>query len=447
MATAPGPSLARVASKVPQLRRDRLGFMEWLHRDYGDVVRIPFGPRVSYGLFAPEHFAQVLVTNHKNHWKGRTFAKTAAYLGNGLATSEGKFWQSQRRKMNPHFSREALGSISEVMVQNIGTMLDRWSEFAKHETEFDASFEFQRLVMNVVARSLFGNQVPEADISAVIEGIREALAFTNQRIMIPFDIPESWPLPSNRRYRRAIDKLDALVARFIRDERGREEPSHTLLSMLVSAQDPETGEYMSDQQIRDEVMTIFLGGTDTSGNTLGWVLTYLQRHPEVQARAREEVARVLSGRAPRAEDFMALPFVRRTIEETLRLSPQNWVMSRDSLADQTIAGFEIPKGATIFLGVYVAHRRPDIWENPEGFDPDRFAPEKASARHLLAHLPFGAGARKCVGFHFAMMEITFAITMILQRFEIQVTNADSIVPSPTWSLWPSPGVMTRLHEK
>lgn len=426
---------------------DRLGFMEWLHSSYGDIVRVPFGPRVSYALFHPEHFAQVLVTHHKEHYKGRTFAKTAAYLGNGLATSEGKYWQSQRRKMNPHFSREALTGISKIMLANIEAMLERWSQKEREGEVFDAAFEFQRLVMNVVARSLFGNEVPEHEITEVVQGIRAALAFTNSRIMNPIDIPESWPLPSNLKFRRSVQKLDEIVGRFIRDERHRTTPSGTLISMLISAEDPETGEKMTDQQIRDEVLTMFLGGTDTSGNTLSWVLYYLQMYPEVRKKAEEEVVRVLQGRTPTPESFMQLGYIKRVIEETLRLSPQNWVMSRDTLSEQTLGGYTIPKDTTVFLGVYITHRRPDIWENPLSFDPDRFLPDRASGRHLLSYLPFGSGPRKCIGFHFAMMEITFAISMILQRFDLEVVNAAGIRPSPTWSLWPTPGVNIRLKSK
>ncbi len=442
----PGPNQLKMLAALPMLLGDRLGWMMSLEKTYGDVVRLPFGPRVSYALFLPEHYAQVFVTNGKAHWKGRTFQKTAAYLGNGLATSEGAFWQRQRRSLNPHFTREALSGLGGIMVDNIDAMLERWRGRVKRGETIDFAFEFQRLAMGVVARALFGMSVPEGKVATIIECIKEALSFTTARTMNPFDIQESWPLPANVRYRRAVEKLDAAVLEFIRAERVRPEPGTTLLSMLVNAQDPETGEAMTDRQIRDEVMTMFLGGTDTSGNTLSWVCYYLDRLPGIRAKVLEEIGREIGSRRPTAADFMRLSYLRRVIDETLRLSPQNWVMSRDSLERQDIGGYTIPAGSTIFMGVYVTHRRPDIWgEAAEEFDPDRFLPERSNGRHPLAYLPFGAGQRKCIGFHFAQMEIVFAVTRILQAFRYQLVEPERIKPKPTWSLWPDPGVRARLE--
>jgi cytochrome P450 len=436
---APGPSPAEVVSQLPLILGDRLGWMERVHRKYGDVVRVPMGPRTIYAVFHPDHLRHVLVANAKNYWKGRTFEKTGAYMGKGLATTEGQAWQIQRRRMNPHFHRDAIRGLADVIHFNVDRMIERWSS----ERTVDLSLEFQRFAMETVARAMFGVGVPEAKIQHIIEAFKETLKYTTRRTLSPFDFPERLPLPSNRKFKKAVSFLDDIVYGIIREEQAAKGPSGTLLSMLVRATDPETGEKMSDKQLRDEVMTMFLGGTDTSGNTLSWVFTNLQRHPEVLARVRAEVD-LLGGRKPGADDLDKLDYTRRTVEETLRLFPQNWVGSRDTLAVDSIGGFHIPAERTVFLGVYVVHRRPDFWENPLAFDPDRFLPDKLVGKHPLQYLPFGAGTRKCIGYNFAMMEICLCIARLLRTFQIEVLKPDAIRPYPTWSLWPKPGVPARL---
>lgn len=434
---APGPSLPEVLSQLPLILGDRLGWMTRIHEKYGDIVRVPMGPRSIYAVFHPDHIRHVLVTNQKNYWKGRTFEKTAAYMGKGLATTEGAEWQVQRRRMNPQFHREALKGLTGIMVQNIQAMLDRWEKAALEERTIDLALEFQRLAMETVARSFFGMGVPESRIGEIIESFKVALKHTTRRTLNPFDIPESWPLPANFKFQKAVSVIDDIVYGMIREERARVEPSPTLLGMLVRAADPETGELMTEKQLRDEVLTMFIGGTDTSGNTLSWVFYNLDRHPELQKKVRSEVEQ--AGR-----EFDRLEYTKRFVDETLRLFPQNWVGSRDAIGEDTIGGYTIPAGSTVFLGVYIAHRRPDFWENPEAFDPERFLPENLTGKHPLRYLPFGAGSRKCIGYHFAMMEICLTIAMALERFEFKVQGADRITKYATWSLWPKPGVPVKL---
>jgi cytochrome P450 len=443
---APGPTLLHVLRQLPLIIGDRLAWMTDLQRRYGDVVRIPLGPRVVHGVFHPDGIRHVLVTNAKNYWKGRTFAKTASYLGNGLATSEGAEWQTQRRRMNPSFQRQALHSLSAILVQNGTLMLERWRAAARAGVVVDLALEFQRLALEGVARALFGSEIPEKRITDIVAAFRLAFHYTTQRTLIPFNIPESFPLPGTAKLRRALRLLDDEVYRVIAAERNRATPSGTLLSLLVHATDPLTGETMSDQQLRDEVMTLLIAGTDTTGNTLSWLFYNLHRYPEVRARVLEETAAVVGSRPPAEEDIARMDYTRRVAEETLRLFPQNWVMSRDAWDEDCIGGYTIPAGSTVFLGVYITHRRPDFWEDPEKFDPDRFLPERQAARTALCYLPFGAGSRKCIGGTFAFMEIGVAVPMILQRFQIELVAAESVRRNATWSLWPKPGLFARLRE-
>lgn len=233
----------------------------------------------------------------------------------------------------------------------------------------------------------------------------------------------------------------------IENEKSKSVPSQTVLAMLVRARDPETNEYMSAKQVRDEVMTMFLGGTDTTGNTTSWLFYNLHAHPEIQEKVREEIKSVVGERTPHSEDLMKLSYLRRVIDETLRLFPQNWVMSRDTLEKDTVAGVEIPADTTVFIGVYLIHRREDFWDKPLLFDPDRFLPERSAGRHPLCYLPFGAGQRKCIGFNFALMEMLLATTLILQNYTFSIQNPEKVKPNPTWSLWPSPGLPILFREK
>lgn len=444
MYQTPGPSVLSVIGQLPRIINNRLEWMIETQKKYGDIVRLPFGPRTHYAVFHPDYFRHILVANAKNYCKGRTFEKTAAYLGQGIATIEGAPWQIQRRRMNPHLNREALAGIADSMVQNIQQLLLRWEKIARQGETLDLADEFQRLALETVARALFGVEVPETEISQIISAFKISLKHTSRRTMNPFDIPESLPIPSNIRFARAIAYLDATVYRMIREEAAREEPSHTLLAMLLNATDPETGERMTEKQLRDEVMTLFLGGTDTSGNTLSWVFYNLATQPTIKAQALEEISTLLNGRLPQFEDVPNLSYLKRLVEETLRLYPQNWAMSRDTIAEDTIGGCTIPAGSTVFLGTYVAHRRPDFWENSEQFDPNRFLPENSKGRHTLSYIPFGAGPRKCIGYQFALMEFAFAISMILQKFDFEL-ETHRVTPYPSWSLWPKPGLKAKLH--
>lgn len=440
--SAPGPGRLEVLGSLPLILGDRLGWMEEVFRKHGDIARLPLGPRTVHVVFHPDYIRHVLVTNAKNYWKGRTFEKTSGYLGKGLATAEGEAWQAQRRRMNPQFHRDALAGLSSIVCACIDRMLDRWSGAAKKGELVDLSVELQRLAMEVVARSLFGSEVLEEKIAAIIQSIKVALAYTTARTLNPFDVSERLPLPGNLKFRKAIAVLDEVVYGIIEEERRRQPPSGNLLSLLIHARDPETGLGMPAEQLRDEVMTMFLGGTDTSGNTMSWVFYNLHRHPELRERVTREAER--AGSIP---DPAKLDLARRVTEETLRLYPQNWVGSRDAYAADTIGGYEIPAGSTVFLGVYIAHRRADFWKDPLAFDPDRFLPEAVKGRHPMAYLPFGAGTRKCIGFHFAMMEITSTIAMALRRFSFELVDAKSIRRHASWSLWPKPAMLARLVEK
>ena len=444
---APGPSFLEVLWHLPSLFWRRLAFMYHVHEKYGDIVRLPFGPRVVYAVFHPDLARQVLISDHKRFWKGRTFQKTATYLGDGLATSEGAYWKSQRRRMNPDFHRRSLASLSPLMIKHITALVERLDGHARSGQPVDLREEFARVAMEVVTRTMLGSYVDDEQIPEIVEAFQVSLRFTARRALSPVDIPEALPIPSNLRFRRAVQLLDAVVYGFIEAEAKRDTPSDTLLGRLMAATDLTSGERMQPKQLRNEAMTIFLGGTDTTGNTLSWSAVTLDRHPAVRAKVDAEIAAQVSGAVPTPDEARRLPYLQAVLKETLRQYPQNWVMSRDALVDVELGGHTVPAGSTVFIGTHVIHHRPDLWEEPAAFRPERFLGDAGQGRHPLAWFPFGAGPRKCIGMAFATLEMSYAIPMIRKRFELELLEPDRIDTHATWSLWPRPRVLARVHAR
>lgn len=443
-----GPRGWPLLGVLPHLLGDRLSYMLSLQKQYGDVVTLPVGPLKSYVLYHPDDIQQVLFKRHSKYFKGRSFEKTKDYLGNGLATSEGDFWASQRRRMGGHFNWSTLSQLTDLMLIEIDKFIDSLIERSKKGESVDISTEFQRLALKTIVRTLFGSAIPTGDVEKLVESFRYVLKHTLNRIVLPFDIPNSFPLPSNLKFNRELGVMDSVVAKLIKEESERKTPSQTLMGILVRATDPEGKDQslMSQKQLRDEIMTLFLGGTDTSGNTMGWTTYNLARFPAVMAKAREEVDNLIGQRPPTFQDFEKMSFVKSVISETLRLFPQNWIMSRDTLEEDEIRGVKIPKGKTVFMAVYSVHRDPRFWDDPLKFDPGRFQTGE-NLKHPVCYLPFGGGPRKCIGFHFAYLEMTLAIARLLQRTQLQFTNLESVRPDPQWSLMMKPGLRVMVSPR
>ncbi len=254
------------------------------------------------------------------------------------------------------------------------------------------------------------------------------------------------PLPANRRFDKALQTIDEVVHRIIRERRrSGQEGGDDLLSMLMEARDEETGETMSDRQIRDEVTTIYLAGHETTAVTLAWAWYLLSKSPDVARQVREEVSLVLGDRTPGIEDLPNLTYTRMVLDETLRLYPAAWMISRTAVEEDEIGGYRIPAGHTLFLSPYFTHRRTDLWPNPEGFDPERFAPENGNGRPRFAYYPFGGGPRLCIGNNFALMEATLIVAMVMQRYRLDLMPGQTVKAHPKGTLRPRPGVWMMPH--
>ncbi len=300
-----------------------------------------------------------------------------------------------------------------------------------------------QLTQEIIVKTMFSTSIgADADVAA--RAFSDALAYMNQLLLLPIPLYHKLPLPAKRRFYQAVRTLDAIVYRIIAERRVSASAPDDLLGMLVSARDAETGEGMSDRQIRDEVMTIFLAGHETTANTLAWVWHLLGEHPQVDAAFRAEVSQVLAGRPPTAEDVPNLPYTGMVVSEALRLYPPAWMFARVLAEDDTLGGYLLPTGAMLMISPFVTHRDPRWWPDPDRFDPQRFTPEQAKARPRFAYFPFSGGPRVCIGEPFAWQEAILVMALVAQTYQLRPVPGHKVEPQPMSTLRPRRGVMVKL---
>lgn len=436
----PTPPGAPLLGHVRALRRNPLQFLQAQVRKHGDVVRLPVGPAHLILVAHPEGVRHVLQDHARNYTKqSRGFAVLRELLGQGLLTSEGEAWLRQRRLAQPAFHRQRLAGFASTMVDASTDLADMLEARADAGTAFDVAEDFTRLTLRIASTTLFGT-----DVSGAAQDIAEALArvqvFTYRRLIQPVPLPLGLPLPAHRRFERDIGTLHRVVHGIIARRRRDGGEHHDLLQMMMDARDADTGEQMSDTQLRDEVLTLLLAGHETTASALAWTVMLLSQHPSVRRDLESELARELGGRAPTQEDLPRLELTRRVVDESMRLYPPAWSFSRVAAEEDVVGGFRIPQGAYVLLAPWVTHRHPGVWDNPEGFDPDRFLPEQEQSRPRFAWFPFGGGPRQCIGNQFAMMEQVLVLATLLQRVRLNLTPGQVIHPMPAITLHPRPGV-------
>lgn len=437
---APGPRGGLVFGSLRAFRSDPIGMLMAARRDHGDVVRLRLGRLTAHLVSHPRGIRHVLQTRHLHYTKRtRGIAKLREILGNGLLTSDGEFWLRQRRTMQPAFHRERIQGFGSLMADAASRMLDGWERrFGEGPLRLDLAREMMALTLRIVAEALFGADV-EPVAGDVDRALGTALHVTNDRVKQPFDLPAWLPTPGNLRFRGAMRVLDGVVLAMIQQRR-RGEERDDLLSMLMQARDPETGQGMSDRQLRDEVMGVFLAGHETTANALTWTLYLLSQHPAEETELHAEVARVLGARAPTHENARQLAYASMVIQESMRLYPPAWLFGRSPAADEEIEGFSIPRGSLVFLSPYVTHRHPELWPDPERFSPQRFAPEQAARLDRYAYFPFGGGPRLCIGAPFANLEMLIVLASIVQRFSLRLAPGARVDAEPLVTLRPRHGM-------
>ena len=430
---------------LPQLRSDPIRtFLDAADR-FGDFVYLKAGPYHGFLVSDPAAIKHVLQDNARNYHKSPLYGRLRDSLGNGLLTSEDSFWLRQRRLAQPAFHRQRLIAMADAMVICTGQMLERWERTASAGKVIDVVEEMMGLTQAIIVRTMFST-----DLGMTAEVVNRTWPIINRRIGETFWSPKletTLPLPSNRRFWRALRELDDVVYRIIADRRQSRRDEPDLLSMFLTARDDETGAGMTDQQLRDEVMTMLLAGHETTSLALSWTYYLLSQHPDIERSITDEVDRVIGDDLPAFGHVDRLMRIRQTLEESLRLYPPAWGFSRLALGDDEIAGYQIPRGSIVFLIPFVVHRRPKLWPDPDRFDPDRFAPEYESARPRFAYIPFGGGPRGCIGNQFAMLEAQLIVAAIAQRFRVELVPGQEIRPEPLITLRPKPGIRATLKTR
>ncbi len=423
----PGPSRTWLFGNLKEFGRDQLGSMTRWAREYGDLVSARFGPKRVVFANHPELVEQVLVEQNRKFIKHYRLRRTKRTLGQGLLTSEGDFWRSQRKLAQPAFHRERIAAYARLMVDFTERMLESWADGQVRDVQDD----MMRLTLEIVAKTLFDAEIggDTADASAAMETLMRSFIARTGSLVTP---PHWLPTPHNLvRVERAIVRLERILLSIIAQRRKSGEDRGDLLSMLLHAQDEDSGRRMSDRQLRDEVMTLFMAGHETTANTLAWTWFLLAGHSDAEARLHAELDLVLGGRPPTVADLPRLAYTERVVNETLRVFPTVWVVGREAIEPVELDGYLIPAGTTVFMPQWVIHRDSRWYDDPEVFRPERWEGGLIQRIHRYAYFPFGGGPRLCIGNNFAQMEATLVLATIAQKFRIRLA-----LRCPWSSRWP-----------
>ena len=445
-AAPPGPPISLLGSLIYRPGRDPLAFFTNLAREYGDLVSYRMGGEQIFFVNDPPLIRDILVTHNRNFTKSRGLERTKRLLGNGLLTSEGAFHLRQRRLMQPAFHRERVAGYGSTMVEHADRLCRRWTD----GQTVDVSQEMMRVTLSIAGKTLFDLDVESqaADVGRALTDVIESF----WTAMLPLiDVLERMPIPPLRRARKARERLDAIMYRMIADRRAEGEAigdRGDLLSMLLLAQDDEDQHRrMSDQQVRDEAMTIFLAGHETTANALTWTWYLLSQSPEVECRLHDEVDRVLGDRFPGVSDIPSLGFVERVVTEAMRLYPPAWIIGRRALEDYRIGGFVAPARSIFVMSQYVVHRDPRHYRDPDRFNPERWTPEFRAALPKFAYFPFGGGPRQCIGESFAWMELVLVVSTIAQCWSLSHVPGHRVELQPVITLRSKHGMEMTLHAR
>ena len=398
----------------------------------------------------PDWIKEMLVNKADIYTKGRLNRQILGpALGNGLLTAEGDFWRRQRRIAAPAFHFQRLQVLADVMVDSALATAERWEEHAGTGRHIDIAHEMMRLTMGIVARTLF-----TSDIAGDIDRLGKAVSTLIENLgrLSPIDflgLPEWLPRYREPQVRAAMKMLDEMIFRIIEQRRAAGEGAREdLLQMLLDARDPETGEGMSDRQLRDEVMTLFAAGHETTAQALSWAFYLLSQHPDEEARYHAELDTLLGDRRPSFDDMRTLERTRMIIDETLRLYPPAFSISRTASQDDRLGGeLAVPKGAIVSAVPWITHRNPKLWTDPDRFDPERFADHEIYARYKHAYFPFGAGQRICIGSGFAQLEARMVMAVIGRRYRLTLKSGHPVQPQARVTLRPRFGMKMRIDKR
>ena len=439
--SAAGPKGHWLKGNLAQFVEGRLGFLEENFQRHGDVFKIRFGPKPILVFSHPDAVEEILVTKNKSFIKHFALKNTRTTLGQGLLTSEGDFWRRQRKLAQPAFHRDQIARHASMMVDFTTRMLESWKDGQSR----DAQADMMQLTLVIAAKALFDADVTgeSAGASAAMEVLMKAFTARVGKLV---SLPEWVPTPTNLRLQQAVKSLDSIVFRFISERRKCKDDRNDLLSMLLRAQD-EDGGGMTDRQLRDEAMTLFMAGHETTANTMAWIWYMLAENPGVEKKLHEELDGVLAGKAPTIGDLPRLPYTENVITEVLRLYSTVWLLGREAIEPVTIAGHRVPKGWTVYMSQWLVHRDPRWFDDPLEFRPERWEDGLMKRIPRYAYFPFGGGPRICIGNTFALMESALLLATIAGQYRLKLAPDANVVPLPTMTLRPEFGVKVILERR
>ncbi len=412
-----------------------------LREDLGDVIRFHLGGVTAHLVSDPELIREVLQEKHRLYTKNtRGIYKLRMVLGNGLVTSQGPSWFRNRRIAQPAFHKRRIGAFAETMLEATTDLQRAWSS----GQVIDAHEAMMEVTLQIIAKTMLS-----LDVSDITESVGKAVAVlsedVNHRLNSPIEISPLVPTGRNIAFRKAMEELDHIVLDTIESRRRKPPQNNDLLDMFINAEDAETGERMNDAQLRDEVMTVFIAGHETTANALSWTFYLLSRHSDWADKARAEARAAFQSGETGAALLPKLPLLKRIIQESMRLYPPVWMTARAPSEDTELGGYYIPKDSLVLASPWAMGRHPDHWQNPEAFDPDRFLPERSESRHRFAHFPFGGGPRICIGNNFAMMEAQLIAAALLKDWNLELIPGHPVELDPQVTLRPKHGLAMRLR--
>lgn len=426
----------------------RLVWLQNLTDKYGDVSKFKILKRDVYLVNHPDLVRELLVQKIDNYTKRTVaFSIVKKVLGESTFTATGDVWKRKRKLVQPSFHKKRISNLGKIMTDAIEDMLNDWELICDKNETVEMTDAMMRLTLTVVVKALFSTALSKEEVQTVADVFTPLLDETNFRASFPIRMLHKFRTKKDAAYEKNIADLDEIIFRIIRERRTSTEPHNDLLQMLMEAQDEETGELLNDEELRDEVMTVFIAGHETTANAMSWLWAILSQQPEIRKKVEEEVAEVLGERKPTAADFPNLSYLLKVFKETLRLYPPVPILPRRVEADDVLGGYEIKGGGEVFFSAYLLHRRPDFWENPETFDPNRFERVTERKQHPFAYLPFGGGPRICLGNSFAMMEAVFIVAMTTQRFRLNLVSDKPIEPLISLTTRPKGGVKVSLERR
>lgn len=446
---APPPPVVKgwpLVGVVPQVMRHQLDFIHESFLKYGDIFTLDLGVTDIVCLNHPDYAQHIWVENFRNYHKGSPFwDRLRNVLGNGLSVSEGEDWRRQRRLFQPHFHKQKMQKMVNVMVEAIEESLVYWQN-SKPDEPFDVAHAMTHTTMRVIVKTMFGSNISEEDIEKTGQNIEYIIKFIFRAMFID-GLPSWMPDMGQKKYAEAIQGVEDLLFKVIDERRKSGELTEDFLSMLIQGADAEGEDRITPTELRDQALTMFAAGYETTSVALALALHYIAQYPEIQEKAYAEAQQVLGSNQPNSENVLQLVYLRQIFQESLRCYSSIYWVPRVAINDDVIGGYKIKAGQIVAIVTHNIHHNPQFWDDPDRFDPDRFTPEEVKKRHHLAWLPFGAGQRYCSGREFALIEAQAVLAIILQKYKLVPVPGHTPIPQIGATLRIKNGIMVYLHPR